>query len=89
MLQANELTRAEVSTAPDERPLTRGEAAAFLTSQGYRMSYSTLTKLCSPAINTGPESIGQWGRDAMYLPSVLLAWARSRMKTRTSAGRGA
>jgi hypothetical protein len=63
----------------DEIPLTRREAAAFLTSKGFRMSHSTLTKLCSPAIGEGPESCGKFGRDRMYYPSVLLDWARKRM----------
>jgi hypothetical protein len=68
----------------EETPLTRSEAAEFLTARGFRMSHSTLTKMCSPAINTGPVSCGKWGRDAMYLPSVLLAWAKDRL----SLGRG-
>lgn len=64
---------------PDGIPLTRREAAEYLTGRGYRISYSTLTKLCSPAIDKGPKSCGIFGRDAMYLPSVLLAWAEHRM----------
>ncbi len=79
MSQAPELMQTKAPTASDERPLTRIEAAAFLTSRGFRISYSTLTKMCSPAIGTGPEFLGQWGRDAMYMPSALLAWARSRV----------
>jgi len=62
-----------------ENPLTRREAAEFLTANGFRISASTLAKMCSPAINTGPASCGRWGRDSMYLPSALLAWARKRM----------
>ncbi len=67
------------AAAADDRLLTRSEAAAFLRSHGYRISYSTLTKICSPAINTGPPSVGKFGRDNLYQPSVLLAWARTRM----------
>jgi hypothetical protein len=63
----------------DENPLTRREAAEFLTTRGYRISASTLAKMCSPAINTGPASCGRWGRDSMYMPSALLVWARQRM----------
>jgi hypothetical protein len=76
---------ASPAASTDETPLTRREAAEFLTSRGFRISLSTMTKMCSPAIATGPESCGKWGRDVMYLPSVLLAWARERM----SPGSGA
>lgn len=70
--------------AANELPMTRREAAAFLTSKGYRISYSHLGRLCSPAIAEGPESCGTWGRDAMYLPSALLAWAQKRMSPRST-----
>ena len=81
-MQPHELTHeapGAIETAADENPLTRREAAEFLTSKGFRTSHSTLTKMCSPAINTGPESCGRWGRNTMYLPPVLLAWAKARM----------
>jgi hypothetical protein len=33
----------------EETPLTRREAAELLTARGFRMSHSTLTKMCSPS----------------------------------------
>src|SRR5215831_5606517 len=81
--------KAANDNAPDERPLTRREAAEFLTAQGFRTSTSTLAKLCSPAIGAGPPSCGRWGRDCLYLPSVLLAWARKRMQSGGGADRAA
>jgi hypothetical protein len=69
----------------EERPVTRKAAAEFLTAQGYPISSSTLTKMCAPADNTGPRSIGRWGRYTMYLPSELLRWARARLKPHASA----
>jgi hypothetical protein len=74
---------------PDECPLTRREAAEFLTARGFRISTSNLAKLCSPAIGGGPPSCGRWGRDCLYLPSELLAWAKRRMQSGGGANRAA
>jgi hypothetical protein len=68
-----------------EHPLTRREAAQFLTERGFRISYATLAKLCSPAISEGPQSCGRWGRDSLYMPSGLLAWAQNRLQSPRSA----
>jgi hypothetical protein len=70
----------------DERPLTRREAAQFLTSRGFKISYATLAKLCSPAISEGPQSCGRWGRDSLYMPSGLLAWAQNRLQSPRAVG---
>jgi hypothetical protein len=43
----------------EETPLPRREAVEFRTARGFRTSHSTLTKMCSPAINTGPVSCGK------------------------------
>lgn len=72
----------------DELPITRRKAAEFLAAKGLPISYSTLMKLCSPAINEGPPSCGRWGRDTMYKPSDVLAWARKRMSQRSGDGSG-
>jgi hypothetical protein len=81
-------TRAErvAAKGTDERPLTRREAAQFLTSHGFRISYATLAKLCSPAISEGPVSCGRWGRDSLYVPSDLLAWAQNRLQSPRAVG---
>jgi hypothetical protein len=68
------------SPPPTATMLTRRKAAAFLKEHGYPISYSTLTKLCSPAIDQGPKTCGRFGRDCLYLPSELLDWARSRLR---------
>jgi hypothetical protein len=60
--------------------LTRHALAPWLTERGFPISYSTLTKYCSPAINCGPPTEGYWGRVPVYLPSRALAWARSRLR---------
>lgn len=70
----------------EETPLTRREAAEFLTSKGFKISHATLSKLCSPAIAEGPKSCGKFGRDSMYYPSVLLAWAKARMSSGSRNG---
>jgi hypothetical protein len=75
-----------VAQVTGERPLTRREAAEFLTSHGFRISYATLAKLCSPAISEGPVSCGRWGRDSLYVPSDLLAWAQNRLQSPRAVG---
>jgi hypothetical protein len=88
-MQSHELTHeasAAIDAGAEEKPLTRREAAEFLTSKGFRISHATLSKLCSPAIDTGPKSCGKFGRDSMYRPSVLLAWAKNRMSAGCSGG---
>jgi hypothetical protein len=52
--------------------------AEFLTSEGFPTSHSTMTKYCSPAINTGPAKEGYWGKLPLFSPSRALEWARSR-----------
>jgi hypothetical protein len=62
-----------------EKPIVGYRALAdFLNSEGYRTSASTLSKYCSPAINTGPEKSGYFGIFPTFLPSVVLSWARTR-----------
>ncbi len=79
-----EETQGPVGRQPNETPLTRRQAAEFLTDNGFPTAYSTLEKLCSPAINKGPESFGAYGRKTLYLPSALLAWARARVRRSAS-----
>lgn len=64
----------------DEKLLTRRQLAKFLTEAGFPTSYSTLTKYCSPAINTGPPIEAYWGLIAMHRPSEALAWAKARLR---------
>jgi hypothetical protein len=67
-------------TKLNEVLLTRRALAEWLTAQGFRISYSTLTKICSPAINTGPPTEAYWGRFPMHSPSRGLDWARNRLR---------
>lgn len=64
-----------MSTLETERPLTRVEAAAFLTERGYRVAYATLNKYAT--VGGGPV-FESFGRRPLYRPSALLAWAASK-----------
>jgi hypothetical protein len=62
-------------------PLVGNPAMAeFATSEGYRTSSSTMSKCTSPAINTGPELVGYYGRLPMTTKGRVRAWIRSRMR---------
>jgi hypothetical protein len=68
--------------------LTRKQLAEFLAGHGIPTSYSTLEKLCAPAINRGPPVAAWWGRRPLYDPAEALAWAESRLRPmRPSSGR--
>ena len=58
-----------------------GPLAEFLTDNGYPLSKSTMSKYCSPAIDTGPPVEAYWGRLPAFSPSRALAWARARLKS--------
>jgi hypothetical protein len=55
---------------------TRREAASYLQSRGYPISYSTLTKVC--ALGEGPEPAKWWGARPLYTDQGLDAWAEAR-----------
>jgi hypothetical protein len=73
-----------------DRYLTRREIAQFLTERGYPIGKSTIDKLSMPSRGSadGPPPAGFWGNKALYDPSKVLAWAKSRFRTnwRTSPG---
>jgi len=54
--------------------------ASFLTERGFRISKSTVSKYCSPAINIGPPVEGYWGRLPAFKPSRTIDWAKARLK---------
>jgi len=54
--------------------------ASFLTEAGFRISKSTVSKYCSPAINIGPPVEGYWGTLPAVKPSRTIAWAKARLK---------
>ena len=60
---------------PDDRPLSRNEAADFLTSRGYPVAPATLAKLAS--IGGGPV-FESFGRKPLYRPADLLMWVRAK-----------
>ncbi len=57
--------------------LDRKEAAAFLTSHGYKTAPATLAKL---ACVGGSPIYEQFGRKPLYRPHNLIAWAKSKTK---------
>lgn len=59
--------------------------AEFLTDNGFPLSTSTMSKYCSPAIDTGPPVEAYWGRLPAFSPSRALAWARARLKPVSAA----
>jgi hypothetical protein len=71
---------AAIPTPVADKPLTRREAAEFLTAHGYRISPSQFDKLCQPRSKRGqgPKPLGRFGRDFLYRPADLLAWAQAR-----------
>jgi len=58
-----------------ERRLDRKEAAAFLTSHGYRTAPATLAKLA--CVGGGPP-FESFGRRPLYRETELLKWAQAR-----------
>ena len=62
-------------TEPNDRRLSRREAAQFLTAHGYTTAPTTLAKYAS--IGGGPI-FESFGRKPLYLESSLLTWAQAR-----------
>jgi len=72
-----------------EKLLTRPQLAEFLSERGFPISYSTLTKYCSPAINIGPPVEAYWGPRPMHSPVRALEWAKARPRSvKPAAGAG-
>jgi hypothetical protein len=62
--------------------LTLHDIPMFLREKtGIKISYSTLSKWCSPAINKGPQPFGYWGPRPYFSPNDVLSWAAARMTT--------
>jgi len=72
-----------------EKLLTRPQLAEFLSECGFPISYSTLTKYCSPAIKIGPPVEAYWGPRPMHSPVRALKWAKARLRSvKPTAGAG-
>ena len=71
----------------EQRYLNRAEAAEFLSERGYKTAKATLAKRA--VIGGGPPFIS-WGRQPLYDPADLLAWAERRctMLRRSTSDRG-
>jgi hypothetical protein len=66
---------------PNERLIVGyRQLASFLTAEGFAISKSTMSKYCSPAMNIGPEVEAYWGQLPAFRPTVVLKWARSRLR---------
>jgi hypothetical protein len=61
--------------------------AEFATSEGFKISHSSLQKYCSPGVNTGPEVIGYWGVLPTSTKGLVRAWIRSRHRTERPVSR--
>src|SRR5690242_15406741 len=59
----------------DQRYLTRGEAAEYLTDLGYKIAPASLAKR---AVVGGGPPFRSWGRKPLYDPEALLEWAQAR-----------
>ncbi len=66
--------------------LSRKEAAAFLSQEGFPTAMATLEKLAS--IGGGP-AFRKFGRRVIYDPTDLLAWAEGRARKMTSTSEAA
>jgi hypothetical protein len=64
--------------------MTRKEAADYLRSREYPLSFSTLTKLC--ALGEGPPPAIMWGKRPLYTDPMLDAWAEARSRRSPAAG---
>jgi len=64
-----------MSNTSTDRPLSRREAADYLTERGYRTAAATLAKLA--CIGGGPV-YESFGRKPLYKSADLLAWVASR-----------
>jgi hypothetical protein len=59
--------------------------ADFSTGEGFPISVSTMQKYTSPAINTGPDLIGYYGKKPTSTKGLVRAWCRSRIRPVQSA----
>jgi hypothetical protein len=65
----------------NDDPLVGNPAIAeFATSEGYKTSTSSMQKHTSPAINTGPELVGYYGKLPTTTKGRVRAWISSRMR---------
>jgi hypothetical protein len=60
--------------------MTRAQLVQFLNANGFPISESTLSKLCSPKINRGPPISKWWGKRPLHAPEPSLAWARALLR---------
>jgi hypothetical protein len=74
--------RAPAAPAEGLPLMTRQQLVPFLNAHGIPISESTLSKLCSPAINRGPPIHSWWGKRPLHEPEASLEWARSMLRDR-------
>lgn len=73
---------ASISKIPDDKLLTRREAAEFLTLRGYPIKAATLARKAS--CGGGPRFV-IFNRRALYRPADLLLWAEGATELPPSA----
>jgi len=76
--------RAPAAPAEGLPLMTRQQLVPFLNAHGIPISESTLSKLCSPAINRGPPIDSFWGKRPLHAPQPALEWAKSLLRDRPS-----
>jgi hypothetical protein len=63
----------------DDRPLTREQAAAWLSEQGFPTTKTQLDRHASDG--TGPQ-YWSYGRACLYQRRELMAWAKHQLRVR-------
>jgi hypothetical protein len=76
MTEATVAREADVTKAPQSRPLRRSEAATYVTNNYFPCSPKTLAKLC--VIGGGP-AYRKAGRVPVYETADLDAWAHAKI----------
>jgi len=66
--------------------LFQKDIGPFLRALGYAYSTSEINRLCSQAVNEGPQPIALWhGPRSLRTPDDVVAWAEKRLQAKMTA----